>query len=126
MNAAVTINVRDFTGGPFAVAAEDGNRLHARIAPLLRSGTPVALSFAGIETVIAAFLRAAIGPLCTAVSDETLRRMLIIRDISAADLATVDRTIRNARRYHANRAAYDAAWAAEMGESEIMQEAMQS
>lgn len=113
MTAAVTINVRDFTGCPFAVAAEDGNQLHDQIFPLVRAGTPVALSFAGIETVIAAFLGAAIGRLFATLSDEELGRLLTIRDISLDDLAAVDRTVRNARRYRANRAAYDSAWAEE-------------
>jgi hypothetical protein len=115
MTAAVTINVRDFTGCPFAVATEDGNRLHDRIAPLLAADTPVALSFAGIDVLSGAFLVASIGPFCADYSEADLDRLLTVRDIAANDRETVKRNLVNARRYYANPAAYDAAWAEEMG-----------
>lgn len=115
MKAPVTVRVVDFTGCPFAVSAEDGNRLHDRIAPMLHAGTPIALSFAGIETVIAAFLSAAIGPLCAEFTDEQMERLLTVHDLSPDNRATLERSVQSARRYYAHRAAYDAAWAKEMG-----------
>lgn len=114
MNEAITIQVRDFTGCPFAVSAEDGLRLHDQIAPLLRAGTPVALSFAGIDAVIGAFLSAALGQLCADIPEPRLGALLTFRDIPADDRATVERSMRNARRYYANPAAYDAAWKEEL------------
>lgn len=38
MTATVTIRVAEFAGGPFAVSAEDGQRLYERISPLLPAG----------------------------------------------------------------------------------------
>ena len=115
MTAAVSMRVTDFTGGPFSVSAEDGQMLHKRIAPLLRAGTTVALSFAGIEILSGAFLAASVSPFCAEFSEAELARLLTVRDISVDDLLVVHLCMKNARRYYANRAAYDAAWAEEMG-----------
>ena len=114
MNEATTIQVRDFTGGPFAVSAEDGQRLHDQIAPLLRAGTPVALSFAGIDAAIGAFLSAALGQLCAGIPEARLGALLTFRDMPADDRATVERSMRSARSYYANPGAYDAAWKQEL------------
>lgn len=118
MTATVTIRVAEFAGGPFAVSAEDGQRLYERIAPLLQEGTPVALSFAGIEAMIGAFLNSAVGLLCVDFAEDRLGVLLTLRDISADDRATVERSMRNARAYYANPAAYDAAWREELGDND--------
>jgi hypothetical protein len=115
MNAPVIVSVVAFTGCPFAVSAEDGNRLYDRIAPLMHTGAAVEVSFAGVETVIAAFLSAAIGPLCAEFSDEQMESLLTVRDLIPDNRATLERSTLNARRYYANRAAYDAAWTEETG-----------
>jgi len=115
MTAPVAIRVADYTGGPFAVSVADGQRLCERIAPLLQTGTQVALSFAGIEILSGAFLAASVSPFCAEFSEAELARLLTVRDISADDLLSVHLCMKNARRYYANRASYDAAWAEEMG-----------
>jgi hypothetical protein len=115
LSDSVLIRVADFTGGPFAVSAEDGQRLCARIAPLLNADAPVALSFAEIEVLSGAFLAASVGPFCADFSEADLGRLLTVRDISADDRQSVHLCMKNAGRYYANRAAYDAAWAEEMG-----------
>jgi hypothetical protein len=47
MSCPVTIQIRDFTGGPFVVSAEDSQRIHEKISPLLREARPVTLSTVG-------------------------------------------------------------------------------
>lgn len=123
MNNPVGIHVSAFVGGPFAVAAEDGQMLYKRIAPRLRAGAPVALSFAGIEVLGGAFLAASIGAFCANFSETELTRLLTVRDISAHDQASLNLCMKNARRYYANRDDYDAAWVAETGEDCLLQEA---
>ena len=44
MTQPITVRVYDIVGGPFCVAAGDGQRLHDKIAPLLRAGQPIMLS----------------------------------------------------------------------------------
>ncbi len=115
-----SVRVADFAGGPFAVSAEDGQRLSERIAPLLAADTPVALSFAGIETLSGAFLAASIGSFCAGYSEAELAQLLTVRDILEGDSAMVQLSLVNARKYYANREAYDAAWAEEMGDVETV------
>lgn len=119
-NDPILIRVADFTGRPFAVSAEDGHRLCERIAPLLAADSPVALSFAEIEILSGAFLAASTGRMCADYSEAELARLLTVRDMSASDRETVKRNLANARKYYANRAAYDAAWAEEMGAVETV------
>jgi len=114
MKNPVTIRVRDFTGCPFAVSAEDGQRLHDAIAPELKEGNPVVLSFAGIETVIAAFLSAAIGQLYGEMAREDIDARLSTRDLCGDELEVFHRVVANSKRYYMKRAAYDQAWAEEM------------
>jgi len=116
MRETVVIRVAEFAGGPFAVSAEDGQRLCVHIAALLRAGTPVALSFAEIEVLIGAFLSAALGTLCADFPEDTLGCLLTLRDISADDRAAAARSMRNARVYYANPKAFDDAWREEMGD----------
>ena len=59
----ITVQVFDLIGGPLCVSASDGQSLHDKIAPLLRKGTPVVLSFKRVDILIAAFLNAVIGQL---------------------------------------------------------------
>lgn len=122
MTAAVSMRVTDFTGGPFAVSTTDGEMLNSRIAPLIAAGRCVSVSFAGVKVLMGAFLNAAFGALCGSFSDDAIRSLLTVGDLPPDGSATVDRTIQNARRYYTNRAAYDAAWAEEMGEDRSQQE----
>ena len=116
MSMPVAIWVADYSSGPFAVSVEDGQRLCDGIAPIPRAGTPVALSFAGIEVLIGAFLATSIGPCCADYSEAELDRLLSVRYISASDRETVKRNLVNPRRYDANRTAYDTAWREELGD----------
>ena len=63
MTQPATVRVHDIVGGPLCVSTEDGQRLHDKILPLLEAGTPLVLSFERIDTLISAFLNAAIGQL---------------------------------------------------------------
>ena len=110
MSTPTTMQVRDFTGGPFAVSAEDGQRLHDAIAPALKEGKAVVVSFAGIETLIAAFLGAAIGQLYGGFPEEVIGRLLTVCDLPSEDRSMMERVVRNSKMYYANPAAYDAAW----------------
>jgi hypothetical protein len=123
MTAALSIRVTDFTGGPFAVSATDGQALYAQIAPVLAVGKRVSVSFAGVEVTMGAFLNAAFGALCESFSDDTVRDLVAVGDLSPDGCAATHRSIQNARRYYTHRAAYDAAWAEEMGEQHLQQEA---
>ncbi len=115
MKTPITIQVRDFTGCPFALSAEDGQRLHDAIAPALKEGKPVVLSFGGIETIIAAFLGAAVGQFYGKMAHAEVDALLSVRELGGDERELLLRVAANAKRYYANPAAFDRAWADEVG-----------
>lgn len=99
MTQEIPVRVFDIVGGPLCTSSDDGQLVHDRIAPLLRDGKPVALSFAQIDTVISAFLNAAIGQLYGEFKEEEIRKRLAIRDMAAEDLVLLKRVVENAKAY---------------------------
>lgn len=115
MSKEVIVRVFDIVGGPLCVSAEDGQRVHDKIVPLLREGTKVVLSFEQVETLISAFLNAAVGQLYGEFPEDRIRELLSVRDMDADDLATLKRVIDNAKKYFSNPKAFDESWREEMG-----------
>ena len=77
----VFISVRKIVGGPLCIATDDGDRVRERIAPLLREGRRVVLSFAGVEMVIPAFLSSAIGQLYGEFSEGQVDSLVVVQDL---------------------------------------------
>ncbi len=69
------------------MSSDDGQKVHDKIAPLLREGRKVSLSFDRIETIISAFLNAAIGQLYGEFPEEKIRELFSVKDMSPEDLA---------------------------------------
>lgn len=122
MNPEITIRAADVIGSPLGVSSDDGQQLHDRVAPMLKEGRKVVLSFAGIEILISAFLNAAIGQLYGEFSEQAIRDQLTVRDMSSEDLALLKRVVENAKRYFANRESFDHAWNEEVNGSEDEEE----
>ncbi len=119
MAETARLRIYDIVGGPIWVSADDGQRVFAKIVTAFEAGRAVELSFANRETIITAFLNAAIGQLYSGQYDESfLKANLNFSDLSPDDRAMVERAIDNARRYFANRAAYDQAWGEAADEDE--------
>lgn len=104
--------------GPLCVSAEDGQLIHDKIAPLVKEGKQLSVSFERVETIISAFLNAAIGQLYGEFTEEQIRSCLSVRDMSHEDLFLLQRVVENAKSYFRNRAAYDRAWKEELGDDE--------
>jgi len=118
MKNPITVRIFDIVGGPVGVSADDGQRVHDKIAPLMREEQPIVLSFEQMETMISTFLNAAVGQLYGEFSEELIRGLLSVRDMEADDQEVLKRVVDNAKRYFANRAAHDAAWKQEVGNDE--------
>lgn len=110
MTTHVAIQVADFTGGPLAIATEDGRNLHDAVATHLRRNQKVGLSFEGVTTLVPAFLSAAIGGLFSAFSEKRIHALLDVQDLHEDDQIVLDRVILNAKAYYANPKAFDEAW----------------
>lgn len=114
MTQSITVRVYDIIGGPLCVSTEDGQRLYEKIAPLLKEGMPVALSFERIDTLISAFLNAAIGQLYGELTEERIHELLSFRDLADDDSEVLERVVENAVAYFRNPDAFDQAWLEEM------------
>lgn len=99
MSQEIIIRVFDVVGGSLCVASDDGKLVHDKIAPLLREGKKVALSFTQVDTVISAFLNAAIGQLYGEFKEEDIREQLTVRDMAPEDLVLLKRVVENAKAY---------------------------
>jgi hypothetical protein len=115
MDEPIIARIATIVGGPLCVSAEDGQRVHDKISPLLKEGRKVALSFNGVETLISAFLNASIGQLYGHMPEERIKELLSVKDMKPEDAELLRRVVQNAKRYFANREKYDAAWKEEVG-----------
>lgn len=115
MTRGITVRVFDIIGGPLCVSTSDGHRLHDKIAPLLRTGTPVVLSFGRIEVYVAAFLDAAVGQLYGELPDDSIGALLSFRDLADDDREMLDSVIENAKLYFKAPDDFDRAWREELG-----------
>jgi hypothetical protein len=116
MKNPVIVRIFDIVGGALCVSADDGQRVHDKIVPLLRDGTPVALSFEQVETLITTFLNAAIGQLYGEFPEDRIREMVSVRDMDEEDQALLKRVVDSAKKYFSNPKAFDEAWREEMGD----------
>lgn len=114
----ISVRVLDIVGGTLAVSADDGQAVHDKIVPLLREGRRVIVSFEGVNTIISAFLNAAIGQLYGEFPEERIRELLSVEHMVPEDLALLKRVVDNSKRYFANRPAFDQAWKEEVGDDE--------
>lgn len=118
MSEPVIIRVFDVVGSPLCVSSADGQLVYDKLAPLVRDGRKVALSFAQVQTLISAFLNTAIGQLYGEFTEERVRELLSVRDMAPEDVALLKRVVENAKRYFANRSASDKAWKEEIDHDE--------
>lgn len=100
------------------MSADDGQRVHDKIVPLLLDGTPVVLSFEQIETLIPAFLNAAIGQLYGEFPEERIRELVSVRDMDEEDQAVLKRVVDNTKTYFKASKKFDLAWKEEVGDEE--------
>jgi hypothetical protein len=111
MAKRITLRIFDIVGSPIWVSTDDGQKVFNKITEAFKAGHAVDLSFAKDETMITAFLNAAIGQLYSGEYEETfINTNLNFSDISDDDRAMLDRAIANAKRYFANQQQYDQAW----------------
>lgn len=107
----VTLKIHDILDSPLWVSTDDGQKVYDKLTTAFKAHQIVNLSFSGRETMITAFVNAAIGQLYNGeYSDAFLSAHLNFIDISSDDLQMLSRAITNAKRYFANRPSYDQAW----------------
>ncbi len=118
MKEQLTVRVTDIIGSSLCVSADDGQLVFEKIAPLMRDGRKINLSFEGAETIISSFLNAAVGQLYDEFSEENVRTQLTVSDMAQEDLQILKRVVENAKKYFAQKNNYDRAWREEVGDVE--------
>jgi hypothetical protein len=107
----ITLRILDIVGSPIWVSTDDGQKVFNKIKEAFNAGHAVEVSFANGETMITAFLNAAIGQLYSGeFTEEFLKGHLEFAEIGDDDRAMLERAIVNAKRYFANQKDYDQAW----------------
>lgn len=118
MNNVNIIRVFDIVGGGLCVSSDDGQLVHDQIAKLLREKHKVIISFENVDTLISAFLNAAIGQLYGEFPEEDIRGYLSVENMDPEDMELLKRVIDNAKIYFENRKDFDDAWKIEVNDEE--------
>jgi hypothetical protein len=116
MNSKHVIRVRDVVGDPRCIRVEDGHRVYELIAPIVREGKHVFVSFDGVEMMIPPFISSAFGRLYGEFTKPRIHSKLFLIDISSRDLDIFQCTMEWAEFYYENPEVYSRIWKEEMGE----------
>lgn len=118
MKREIAVQVVNVIGGPQCVTTSDGQRLYDKIAPLLVADASVDLSFERVETIIPAFLNAAVGQLYGQLPEDRISSLLSFRDLADDDWEMLELVIENAKMYFNTPNDFNRAWREELGDEE--------
>ena len=102
-----SFQVYGIVGGSLCVAMEDGQKVFEQIAPVLRHGRSVALSFLNVDIVTTAFLNAAIGQLYEQFDEETVESLLTVQGLLPEDESLLAWVKESSKRYFEDPDRYD-------------------
>lgn len=96
----MTINVHDLVG-PYAVAAEDGRRLHDEILKSMKAeGVRINVVFDGVAIIATPFLNVAVGGLLEQMTPEELRERINFAHLPPVGESALKKVIENAKRFY--------------------------
>lgn len=116
MNDKLKLSIFEIVGSPFCVASGDGQKVYDRLAPILKEGVKVELSFYNVTVLTSAFLNAAVGQLYGEFSEEQIRSLLKVQDMQRDDLALLKRVVETAKLYFKDPQKFDQAVQEVLGE----------
>ncbi len=114
----IKINVADIIGSPLCISADDGQKIFEKIVPLVEGKKAFIISFERISTIISLFLNVAIGQLYGRFSEDEINASMAIEGLAPDDMEILERVKDNAKKYYANKDAYDRVWKIEVGDDE--------
>lgn len=100
MTNSITLSVFNLVGSDFCVEAKDGEVVFSAISKALKQGQAVEISFQNVEMLTSAFLNTAIGQLYRDFSEEEIRTLVKVVDMSDVDTALLRRVIETAKLYY--------------------------
>ncbi len=114
----IQINIADLIGKPRGISAADGEMVFKEIYPLIKAGSPVTLSFAGIRMVITAFLNAAVGKLYRDIPFDEVDSLLEVTELADAFQPALDHSKTWSKAYYADPERLERAIKEEYGDEE--------
>jgi len=109
MNDNLKLSIFEIVGSPLCVASSDGQKVYDRLAPILKEGRKVELSFHNITVLTSAFLNAAVGQLYGEFSEGHIRSLLTVQDMQPDDLSLLKRVVDTAKQYFKDPRKFDQA-----------------
>ncbi len=89
--------------GQRCIIKEDGQKIYDTIHQPMKQGETVTLDFKGVTQFASPFFNFAIGQLLKDNSEDDLRRLLQIENLTETGKLVVERVIENAAKYHGNK-----------------------
>ncbi len=89
--------------GPRCIIKEDGQKIYEVVHEVLKTGGTITLDFNGVSQFASPFFNFAIGQLLNDLSEDELRRLLVIENLNETGRLVVDRVIENAAQYHGDK-----------------------
>lgn len=96
------IHVHQIVGHPICVDADDGTKVYEHIKIFLAEERTVCVSFQNIEMITSAFLNTAIGQLYGIFSEEDIKKLLSVKDMTATDAELLQRVVKTAKLYYSD------------------------
>jgi len=96
MRQNINLPLVEIVGSPLCMTADDGQKVHDRIATALKDGHHVNLSFLNVTDITPSFMNAVIGQLYGEFSEEIIRTGVQVSDIAQDDLALLKRVVETA------------------------------
>lgn len=95
-----TIHITNVIGDDFGVETKDGQKVFLLISKAFDNNTKVNLSFLNIKLLTVAFLNTAIGQLYLKYTEEQIRNLLQIIDISESGKISLKRVVETAKLFY--------------------------
>jgi STAS-like domain of unknown function (DUF4325) len=119
MAQPLSISVFEIVGSAQCVASDDGQKVHDRIAAILKEGRQVTVSFQNVTSLTSAFLNSAIGQLYGGdFTEEQIRSGLKVQDLQQDDLVLLKRVVDTAKQYFKDPQRFQQAAQDALGETE--------
>lgn len=110
MDTLINIKAANIIKTDICLSASQGQKICDHLTMLLHEGQKVILSFKGTKEVIPLFFNVAIGQLYSKFDENKIKDHLQVVGLSEGDQCMLEKTIENAKKYHATPRQYDMAW----------------
>lgn len=100
MAEAIKKMVYQIVGNEICVEADDGKKVYDVICEFFNKRQPIILSFMNIKILTSSFLNTAIGVLYKDFSEDEVKTLLKVEDLSPTDTVLLKRVIDTAKLYY--------------------------